>query len=731
MALRPSVVAAVLAGSAPSVLAAEEKEGANPIRKVVNLLQSMQKKVAAEAEEADKLFEKYMCYCKENVGGLSSGIQAAKEKVAALQSGVKESVGKKGQLDKELKSHKVDRKNAEDAIAEATAIRTKEKAAYDKELAASKANYAAVSKAVVAISKGMGSAFLQTPEAETLRSLVSMRNMMDADRDDVSSFLQGKQESDYSPQGGEILGILKQMKDEMGADQKELIADEAKAVSNYEELMTAKKKQVSVLSKSIELKLQRVADLSVKMATQKNDLDDTSAQLQQDEAFLADLDKNCKTKKGVHEKEQNMRSQETTALADTIKILNDDEALDLFKKTLPSSASASAASAAASFVQLESTRTKAQAILKRAHHKARSGTKVHLSFISMALQGKKIGFDKVIGFIDKLVTTLQQEQSDDDDKKDFCSKKMDETEDKKKSLENALSDINTVIAEAKETLDSLSNEIQALKDGIVQLDKSVADATAQRKKENAKYKELMASDGAAKELLMMARNRMQKFYNPKLANTALIQKQNVETTFVEDEAGDQDQADQDADASSDSDASAPSFLQVATDSDGAPPPPPETAGAYMKKSDESSGVVAMMNILLGDLDKEMVVAKTEEGNDQEEYEKMIKDSGSKRAQDARSLTDKEANKASVQAVLEKNQAAKKSTATGLAGTNKYMAALHSECDWLLQYYNVRKEARADEVDALKKSKAVLKGADYSFVQTSVVRSHTHGKLRGA
>merc|ERR1712203_504261 len=56
---------------------------------------------------------------------------------------------------------------------------------------------------------------------------------------------------------------------------------------------------------------------------------------------------------------------------------------------------------------------------------------------------------------------------------------------------------------------------------------------------------------------------------------------------------------------------------------------------------------------------------------------------------------------------------------------KYIAPLHAECDWLLKYFDVRKEARASEMDALGKAKAVLSGADFSFLQTSVRR------LRGA
>merc|ERR1712194_488053 len=61
----------------------------------------------------------------------------------------------------------------------------------------------------------------------------------------------------------------------------------------------------------------------------------------------------------------------------------------------------------------------------------------------------------------------------------------------------------------------------------------------------------------------------------------------------------------------------------------------------------------------------------------------------------------------------KSGADKKSATKDLMGTEKYISSLHGECDWLLKYHEVRKEARADEIDALGKAKAVLNGADYS------------------
>merc|ERR1719287_327946 len=113
----------------------------------------------------------------------------------------------------------------------------------------------------------------------------------------------------------------------------------------------------------------------------------------------------------------------------------------------------------------------------------------------------------------------------------------------------------------------------------------------------------------------------------------------------------------------------------------------------------------------------MTVARTEENDAQGDYEVTMKDSAEKRAQDSKSLTDKEGAKADLEADLEAHKAAKVSATKELGATLQYIQSLHAECDWLLQYFDVREEARTSEIDALGKAKAVLSGADYSLVQT--------------
>merc|ERR1712050_508830 len=124
----------------------------------------------------------------------------------------------------------------------------------------------------------------------------------------------------------------------------------------------------------------------------------------------------------------------------------------------------------------------------------------------------------------------------------------------------------------------------------------------------------------------------------------------------------------------------------------APAPPPSTWGAYATKSQENTGVIAMIDLLIKDLAKEMTEAKTAETDAQADYEQMMSDSAAKRTVDSKSLTEKGSAKADTEAKLQAHASTKASSGKELMATMKYISSLHAECDWLLQYFDVRKEA---------------------------------------
>merc|ERR1712190_96011 len=119
---------------------------------------------------------------------------------------------------------------------------------------------------------------------------------------------------------------------------------------------------------------------------------------------------------------------------------------------------------------------------------------------------------------------------------------------------------------------------------------------------------------------------------------------------------------------------------------------------------------------------EMQEATVTEKDSQAEYEQMMADSAAKRAQDSKSLTDKNSAKAAEEEALQAETDKKADTSKELGLTLEYIGSLHAECDWLLKYYDVRKAARTSEVEALGRARAVLNGADYSLLQTPSRRS---------
>jgi len=636
------------------------------------MLQMMQKKVQAEGEKEQELFDKFMCYCKTGVAALEKSIADAGDAVPELGANIDAATGQLAQLKEDLKKAQTDRAAAKSAMAEATAIREKDAAAYATESGDLKTNLAALNKAIAAIEKGAGGAFLQTKAASTLRNLIEENDSLsDLDRHDVTSFLTSENTG-----SGQITGILKAMGDTMASTLADVVAAEEASVKSFDDLIKAKTSEVEALTAAIEEKMVRIGELGVEIVQMKEDLSDTQASLVDDKKFAAELEKNCATKEEEWAGVCKTRSEEILALADTIKILNDDDALEMFKKTLPG--------ASASFMQVQvseqAVRTRALALLQEAKAGKKS-ERQRIDFIMLALRGKKVGFEKVLKMIDDMVALMKEEQVDDESKKEYCLKSLDQADDKKKGLERTEGKLETAIAEAKESISALQGEIAALGEGIVALDKSVAEATEQRREENDDAKTLLVNNQAAKELLEFAKNRLNKFYNPKLYKPP-------------------------AEAM---------FMQISQHKE-APGPAPEAPGAHKKQ--DGGGVIAMIDTLVKELDTEMTETETNEKLAQENYEEMMADSSAKRASDTKSAAEKSAALADAESLVVNKGQELTSTQKELMATHEYIGQLHGECDWILKFFDVRAQARSGEIDALGKAKAVLSGADFSLVQKS-------------
>merc|ERR1719326_2073600 len=445
----------------------------------------------------------------------------------------------------------------------------------------------------------------------------------------------------------------------MNAELKQATADENSAIAAFDGLVKAKTKEINALTKAIEAKTARVGELGVKVAELSNDLEDTKEDLAESKKFLADLDVNCEKKKNEWAEYKKMQGQEMLALADTIKGLNDDDALELFKKTLPSASSLLQVT-----VQRRAMTSKAAAIL-------RGSKDPRVDFLAVALRGGKVGFGKIIKMIDELTAQLKKEQQEDDAKQQYCNDKIDETEDNKKILQQDVSDLETAIEDAKESIGNLKVEIEALDDGIRALDKEVAEATEIREKEHADFVETLAANTAAVDLLKFAKNRLNKFYNPSQYKAPPKRELTEEQQITLNNGGTLAPTD------------APAGIGF-TQSDAAPPPPPEANLAYQKKGEESSGVIRLIDLLINDVEKDIQVADLEEKDAQKDYVRFMDNAAKKRAEDSKSQTDKEGALADTEAQLVSDKEGLKNKKMDLMKTEQLIGALHSECDFHLK-----------------------------------------------
>lgn len=681
-----------------SVGALDVELHANPIRRVVNMLQAMSEKVKKEGEKEEELMEKFTCYCKTNTGELTASIAEAQSKIAEFESQISANEAAKKQLDEELVQHKADREDARQSLATATKMREKEAAQYAKESGDQGKNIEALKQAIAAIERGQ-TGFLQTETGSLLHSLVLANSKINEwDRKTLISFLSNRENTASS---SEIVGILKEMKDEFERDLGDIVEQEEQAQKGFEELAAAKTKEIAANSRAIEAKTVRSGELAVKIVEGKDDLEDTMAALSGDEQFQVNLRKNCATKEQEWIGRQQVRSQELQAIAETVKVLNDDDALDLFKKTLPGPGK--------SFIQSQ----KAAAPQRRAQNILREVTNTigspQIDLIMLTLKGKKVDFGKVVKMIDDLVALLGTEQTDDNSHREYCNREFDTSDDKKKDTERSIQEHFHTKEQAESDSSNLAAEIKALQDGIVALDKSVVEATEQRKQEHAEFVQTSAENQAAVDLLGFAKNRLNKFYNPKLYKPAPKRELTEEERVYSNFGGELEPTPAPGGIAG---TGITVFLQKA-----APAPPPETFDAYSKKSGESGGVIAMIDMLSNDVKKDMQAGEHEEKDSQEEYEELMLDSQRKRAADSKSVTTKENAKAEADSVANTATDNLSSSNQELKATKEYISNLHKDCDFLLENFEFRKAARAQEVDALKKAKAVLNGADYSLLQT--------------
>merc|ERR1719252_558023 len=438
-----------------------------------------------------------------------------------FEATIKELTGSNAALELEIKDVTRELEENKKAIADATGVRTKEKAEFTKESSETATAISSLDKAIPAIEKGtapaealaqvsLGAELLR--HAPTLEDHVVLQSLLQAHA--------SASEMDSSVGSAQILGILQQMRDNFKEDLAASTKSEDEAETTYNELKAAKEKQIAALEAELREKTTRVSTQKGTLAETQENHEDTSAALEADENYLIELKENCKAKQGEFDQNAVERSNEVKAIGEAIKILNDDTALDLFKSTLPGTADAETPPA---FLQLRKTHDPARvSAAARAIQRAARGLSAHdlASVTLVQLQLRRVAqapdqFAPVKKMITDMVSTLLKEQEDDTKQKDFCAKSIPQAGVDKANIQQGLDDKVRAMDEMKTELTSIAQKIEVLSSEIAELDAAVQKSTEQRKEENSFHTTAMAENAMAMQLLNKAKAKLSAVYAAK------------------------------------------------------------------------------------------------------------------------------------------------------------------------------------------------------------------------
>merc|ERR1719235_1213393 len=259
--------------------------------------------------------------------------------------------------------------------------------------------------------------------------------------------------------------------------------------------------------------------------------------------------------------------------------------------------------------------------------------------------------------------------------------------------------------------ESLAEEIATLQSEVKALDKAVAEATEQRKEEHGEFLTFQTENNAAVQLIEKAKNRLFKFYRPNMYKEAPKRELTEEEQLLA-ASGASDMIATVAPEMIPGTSIAALFTQVKVHQHAAPPAPPATWDAYQKKDGKSNGVIALMEMLIKELEDGMTTSEHEEETAQKDYERLMSTSQETRAKNVESITTKEAAKAELDMKIEATKEKKASQETTLANVKQLLLDLHAKCDFIIENFDMRKAARETEKEGLDNAKSVLSGANF-------------------
>jgi hypothetical protein len=491
----------------------------------------------------------------------------------------------------------------------------------------------------------------------------------------------------YVPQSDQIFGILTTMKEEFEASLSEEEKAELKAQEDFKAMAKAKTEQIAVAKEKLDSFEEGNADNMKALSDAKEELALVTEQRSKDVEFLTNLKVTCQDLDRQWEARSKMRSEETLAVSEALKIMTADESDDAFWK-----------SGQLSLLQVDSQaqakvrRARAVSALRRAAqspsfqaddllaawHSRKAGRNIvgasagpRMQLSTLAISASLDSFTKVKEAMDKMTAELQKEQEEEVKFKAYCTKELNLNEKESYETTEKKEDLEALIEKLTKLIKKLAEQIAEAQEQVAETETAIKKASQVREGDNAEFQTVVADQRATQEILTKALLRLKDFYKK---------------------------------------AKGGAFAQTAQT-------PPVKFNSY-KKNAGASPVIGMIEQIIEDskkLEAEAVAAETEA---QAGYEKFVKDSNDLIASLSDSISEKTEATAKAKEDMEQAKSDLDTTMEELQSLAMTEADLHAECDWLLRNFELRQKARVAEMEAIGQAKAILSGegiGDSSYV----------------
>jgi len=660
-----------------------------PIDQVVGLIKGLATEIEKDGKAEQASYDTYACWVESTLARKASDISSAKELIGELNDSIKKGkaeIASHGAEIAQLNKDIVQNKNAQK---DANGLRDKEHKEYAGDRVESEQCIGAMEAAITVLT-GAGTkkgGFLQQfHEAQLMSVSMGVRKVLsntrtqsivsDANLEVVRNFVQNPVAfttkgmsaaqvgqnpfGDYAPQSSQIQGILKGMYDAFTADLEKDNAEEATQQKNHEGLMATKKEELATLEATLQKQETDEAQKTKQLAEDEVLRDDTTAQLAADETFFEDTKNAAQAKSTEWSTRTRLRTEELAGMEGAIEILTGGS--QVFQE------------ATTTFLQLKAVHTHQSGNHAYIAIKALAG-KYQTSGLARLVAVMKTGghFDKVMIMIDQMMALLRKEEQSDIEHRDRCENNQNANTNQLADAESAIANTDKKLARLDRTKDNKIQELDAVRGEIDSSNDALAKMLEMRNEDHAEFVRALKMDSEAVNLIGMAIVRLSKYYKENKIPLSLVQ----QPTYSED-----------------------------------PNKAPETSfSGSNKRQGESTGIVAILEMIKEDLQKEMKAGRADDAKAQAEYEKQ---SGSlQESLDAQKETEVSLEKAL--ASLDENIAAAdefKSDKQADLGSEKDMkASLGTDCQWVKDNFDKRRKSRKTEMAGLVEAKNFLAGVE--------------------